>query len=79
MNILWLISCQYDGYETFSEQPPSVSVSFGVGGSMDPPQEGDETDGSIHGMDGLALMEHLGLGEGTRVVDLQVIAFLPRN
>jgi len=47
---------------------------------MDPPQEGDEDNGNapgaIRGMIGLALMEQLGLGEGTRVVDLQVRHFL---
>lgn len=40
---------------------------------MDPPQEGDDAPSSIRGMNGLALMEQLGLGEGTRVIDLQVI------
>ncbi len=39
---------------------------------MDPPQEGDDAPSAIHGMNGLALMEQLGLGEGTRVIDLQV-------
>ncbi|KAK8866087.1 hypothetical protein IAR55_001238 [Kwoniella newhampshirensis] len=77
---------EYDGYETFSVAPPSMSASFGVGGSMDPPQEGDIEGASVvggmvarlgmgldggRGMEGLELMEHLGLGEGTRVVDLQ--------
>ncbi|ORY34254.1 hypothetical protein BCR39DRAFT_586062 [Naematelia encephala] len=76
---------EYDGYETFSVAPPSVSASFGVGGSMDPPQEGDEDVGVINGMmaarlglgeggrgvGGMELMEQLGLGEGTRIVDLQ--------
>lgn len=55
---------------------------------MDPPQEGDEAHGVVHGMaarlglgegatraGGLELMEQLGLGEGTRVVDLQVSKF----
>ncbi|KAK4684242.1 hypothetical protein P7C73_g5952, partial [Tremellales sp. Uapishka_1] len=55
---------EYDGYETFSEQPPPAAVSFGVGGSMDPPTEGDP---AVPMGD---LMESLGLGEGTRVVDL---------
>ncbi|ORX37434.1 hypothetical protein BD324DRAFT_651027 [Kockovaella imperatae] len=77
---------EYDGYETFSVAPPSVSASFGVGGSMDPPQDGDEDvnviggmigrlglDAARHGDDqtGRDLIESLGLGEGTRVVDLQ--------
>ena len=77
---------QYDGYETFSVAPPSVSASFGAVGPMDPPQEGDEHDRTnvINGMvarlglsqangtnDRMQLMEQLGLGEGTRVVDLQ--------
>ena len=39
---------------------------------MDPPQEGDEDDGRMGGIQRLELMEELGLGEGTRVVDLQV-------
>lgn len=82
-------SYQYDGYETFSMAPPSAAVSYGVGSSMDPPQEGDEDHNVVGGMVarlGLGeagvgvvrpgaqaeLMEQLGLGEGTRVVDLQV-------
>ncbi|WWC86422.1 uncharacterized protein L201_001299 [Kwoniella dendrophila CBS 6074] len=74
---------EYDGYETFSVAPPSMAASFGAGGAMDPPQEGDDSNaGLVDGMvarlglegdgvsmQGLELMEHLGLGEGTRVVD----------
>jgi hypothetical protein len=78
---------QYDGYETFSVAPPPAAVSYGVDSSMDPPQEGDEDVNVVGGMVarlGLGegggvrpgaqaeLMEQLGLGEGTRVVDLQV-------
>ncbi|OCF37632.1 hypothetical protein I316_00759 [Kwoniella heveanensis BCC8398] len=87
---------EYDGYETFSMAPPTLAASYGVGGSMDPPQEGDEANNVVDGMvarlgldmeidgeggsvgpgsvgrgTGLQLMEQLGLGEGTRVVDLQ--------
>ncbi|WRT64318.1 uncharacterized protein IL334_001250 [Kwoniella shivajii] len=76
---------EYDGYETFSVAPPSMDASYGAGGSMDPPQEGDDSsvnlvggmvarlglEGEGVGMQGLELMEHLGLGEGTRIVDLQ--------
>ncbi|WVR06034.1 hypothetical protein IAU60_003062 [Kwoniella sp. DSM 27419] len=80
---------EYDGYETFSVAPPPLNASYGVGGSMDPPQEGEEASQNIVpgmvarlglGLDGdnvavgggtsLELMEQLGLGEGTRVVDL---------
>ena len=44
---------------------------------MDPPQPGDDDNGgAIRGMDGLALMEQLGLGEGTRIIDLQVSSLL---
>ena len=66
-----------DGYETFSVAPPGVEASIGAGGSMDPPSEGDDdrveglVEGQSHG-ERLALMETLGLGEGTRVVDMQV-------
>lgn len=68
--------------------PPSAAVSYGLGSSMDPPQEGDDDVNVVGGMVarlGLGeagvgvrpgaqaeLMEQLGLGEGTRVVDLQV-------
>ena len=67
--------------------PPPAAVSYGVDSSMDPPQEGDEDVNVMGGMVarlGLGeggvvrpgaqaeLMEQLGLGEGTRVVDLQV-------
>ncbi|KAK6905890.1 hypothetical protein I203_106725 [Kwoniella mangroviensis CBS 8507] len=76
---------EYDGYETFSVAPPSMDASYGAGGAMDPPQEGDENSVNVVGgmvarlglegegarMQGLELMEHLGLGEGTRIVDLQ--------
>ncbi|RXK39260.1 hypothetical protein M231_03480 [Tremella mesenterica] len=74
---------EYDGYETFSVQPPLASASFGVDGPMDPPEEGVDTasvvggiaarlglrDGASGGVEGM--MNHLGLGEGTRVVDMQ--------
>ena len=46
---------------------------------MDPPQEGDEDDGRMGGIQRLELMEQLGLGEGTRVVDLQVRGEGPRS
>ncbi|WVQ97598.1 hypothetical protein IAU59_004712 [Kwoniella sp. CBS 9459] len=87
---------EYDGYETFSMAPPTLAASYGAGGSMDPPQDGDEANNVVDGMvarlglgmdidgeggnvgsgsagrgTGLQLMEQLGLGEGTRVVDLQ--------
>ncbi|KAL7419265.1 hypothetical protein Q5752_006102 [Cryptotrichosporon argae] len=76
---------EYDGYETFSLAPPPATASYGVGGSMDPPREGDEEDARVvggivtrlglgEGVPGVRpteLMEQLGLGEGTRVVDLQ--------
>lgn len=52
---------------------------------MDPPQEGDEDNNILpsmaarlglpeaaRGVGGMELMEQLGLGEGTRVIDLQV-------
>jgi hypothetical protein len=67
--------------------PPPAAVSYGVDSSMDPPQEGDEDVNVMGGMVarlGLGeggvvrpgaqaeLMEQLGLGEGTRIVDLQV-------
>lgn len=71
--------------------PPSAAVSFGLASSMDPPQEGDEDVNVMGGMaarlglgaDGVGLrpgaqaelMEQLGLGEGTRVVDLQVCRY----
>ncbi|KAE8542905.1 hypothetical protein D1P53_000968 [Cryptococcus gattii VGV] len=81
---------EYDGYETFSQPPPSLAASLHARGSMDPPQEGEEplalacgVVGEVAarlgftgvgvgvGEEGLELMEHLGLGEGTRIVDLQ--------
>ncbi|WVQ76982.1 hypothetical protein IAR50_006661 [Cryptococcus sp. DSM 104548] len=77
---------EYDGYETFSQPPPSLSASFHARGSMDPLQPGElvEVNGVVEdvvarlGLDGagqaggaVELMEHLGLGDGTRVVDLQ--------
>ena len=64
--------------------PPSVAASFGAAGVMDPPQEGDDDvpvggmihrlgiEGSRDGRTGRQLIESLGLGEGSRVVDLQV-------
>jgi hypothetical protein len=73
---------EYDGYERFSAPPPPAAASFGVASSMDPPREGDEDGdvvGSIVARLGLPsgsapnpaeLMEQLGLGLGTRVVDL---------
>lgn len=73
-----------DGYETFSVAPPGVEVSIGAGGSMDPPSEGDDdrveglVEGQSHG-ERLALMETLGLGEGTRVVDMQVSEHIERR
>jgi hypothetical protein len=67
----------------FSVAPPSVSASFGAAGVMDPPQEGDDDHNVVGGMmgrlgidggsqTGRDLIESLGLGEGSRVVDLQV-------
>lgn len=84
-----LTDSQYDGYETFSIAPPSVSASYGASGPMDPPQP-DDMDVNIvggmaarlglaqqrSGMGGMELMERLGLGDGTRVVDLQVSVVL---
>ncbi len=62
---------------------------------MDPPKDGDEDDagavvggmvarlglrsGSVSRAGGLELMEELGLGEGTRVVDLQVGGHFPNS
>lgn len=80
------LTMQYDGYETFSVAPPSASVSYGASGSMDPPQPEDEHNGVAGGiaarlglsqqgagsLGGLDLMERLGLGNGTRVVDMHV-------
>lgn len=74
---------EYDGYETFSLAPPPATASFGTQGSMDPPSGDEGDDGRVVadmvgrlGMTGQApahpaeLMEQLGLGHGTRVVDL---------
>ena len=67
---------EYDGYETFSAPPPAASVSIGLSGSMDPPSSYDadaETspgDTTLGGVNQRAmLLEQLGLGEGTRVID----------
>nr|ODN87472.1 hypothetical protein L203_03249 [Cryptococcus depauperatus CBS 7841] len=73
-----------DGYETFSQPPPCLSASMHARGSIDPPQDGEtplpeEVVGDVAarlGLDhsareGIELMERLGLGDGTRVVDLQ--------
>lgn len=71
---------EYDGYETFSAPPPAASASFGTSGSMDPPSAYDaqaQDSGGQTGAFGFGvaereqLMEHLGLGQGTRVVDTQ--------
>ncbi|ODN78016.1 hypothetical protein L202_05101 [Cryptococcus amylolentus CBS 6039] len=77
---------EYDGYETFSQPPPSLAASLHARGSMDPLQPGElvQVNGVVEdvvarlGLDGagqaggaVELMEHLGLGDGTRVVDLQ--------
>lgn len=82
---------QYDGYETFSAPPPSVQASFGASGSMDPPQPDDDEDINVVGgmvarlglegaqnVDSMALITQLGLGEGTRVVDMQVSLIFTR-
>ena len=67
---------EYDGYETFSAPPPAASVSLGLSGSMDPPSSYDvdakpgHGDTTLGGVDQRAmLLEQLGLGEGTRVID----------
>lgn len=55
-----------DGYETFSEPPPSAMASVGASGSMDLPSNG-RPDASEQ----LRLVEALGLGQGTRVIDTE--------
>jgi hypothetical protein len=63
---------EYDGYETFSEPPPAASVSLGLSGSMDPPNAYDHpVDVDVSTAVGPELIERLGLGEGTRVIDTQ--------
>lgn len=67
---------EYDGYETFSAPPPAAWASLGLSGSMDPPSADDADMEAAHGNTALGgadervrLMEQLGLGEGTRVID----------
>ena len=69
---------EYDGYETFSAPPPAAWESLGLSGSMDPPSTDNADLDAVHGDAALRgadervrLMEHLGLGEGTRVIDTQ--------
>lgn len=67
-----------DGYETFSEPPPPATASAGASGSMDIPNEQDNANRSScnpavarNAQERLRLVEALGLGEGTRVVDTE--------
>jgi hypothetical protein len=79
---------EYDGYESFSQPPPPAAASLGLSSSIDlpPPGEdqavdsplvrnllGDAANSSVTGVDDrMRLMTELGLGEGTRVIDMQV-------
>lgn len=55
-----------DGYETFSEPPPPAIASVGASGSMDLPPNGRQD-----ATEQLRLVEALGLGHGTRVIDTE--------
>lgn len=62
---------EFDGYETFSEPPPAAMESLGASGVMDIDTPGmNELDSSAL-QDRIQLMESLGLGEGSRVIDTQ--------
>ncbi len=79
---------EYDGYESFSQPPPPAAASLGLNSSMDPPVSGEDQaiDSTLmrnllgdaidkNGSGGdvrMRLMTELGLGEGTRVIDMQV-------
>ncbi|GHJ87790.1 hypothetical protein NliqN6_4192 [Naganishia liquefaciens] len=64
---------EFDGYETFSQPPPAATESLGASGVMDIPRILDTMDPSQLDpaalQDRMQLMERLGLGEGSRVID----------
>lgn len=64
---------EFDGYETFSQPPPAATESLGASGVMDIPHNLDTMDsGHLDPatlQDRMQLMERLGLGEGSRVID----------
>jgi hypothetical protein len=66
---------EFDGYETFSQPPPAALESLGASGVMDMPRDLDTMDlaqlDPAALQDRLQLMERLGLGEGSRVIDTQ--------
>lgn len=66
---------EFDGYETFSQPPPAALESLGASGVMDIPRDLDTLDLSQLDpatlQDRMQLMERLGLGEGSRVIDTQ--------
>lgn len=66
---------EFDGYETFSQPPPAATESLGASGVMDIPQDLDTMNSSHLDpaalQDRMQLMERLGLGEGSRVIDTQ--------
>lgn len=79
---------EYDGYESFSQPPPPAAASLGLNSSMDLPVSGEDQAidstlvrnllGDVANSSGsgedvrMRLMTELGLGEGTRVIDMQV-------
>lgn len=66
---------EFDGYETFSQPPPAAVESLGASGVMDMPRDLDTMDlaqlDPAALQDRMQLMERLGLGEGSRVIDTQ--------
>jgi hypothetical protein len=66
---------EFDGYETFSQPPPAATESLGASGVMDIPRDLDTMNSSHLDpaalQDRMQLMERLGLGEGSRVIDTQ--------
>jgi hypothetical protein len=66
---------EFDGYETFSQPPPAAVESLGASGVMDMPRDLDTMDHAQLDpaalQDRMQLMERLGLGEGSRVIDTQ--------
>ncbi|KAJ9121760.1 hypothetical protein QFC22_002382 [Naganishia vaughanmartiniae] len=62
---------EFDGYETFSQPPPAAMESLGASGVMDidTPDMNELDPAALQ--DRIQLMESLGLGEGSRVIDTQ--------
>lgn len=62
---------EFDGYETFSQPPPAAVESLGASGVMDidTPDMNELDPAALQHR--IQLMESLGLGEGSRVIDTQ--------